>query len=172
MMIEIGGAARRLAGPLLALVLFGWAATAAADGWGGLVAGVTTRREVETRYGRPTRERAVTEAGRTGTEWTYASERAPQGLDRLVVSFGLLRRSRFEADVVRSFALYPKPRAFTVTAITNGWGTPSAIGTDQSTGRPAFRYDSKGMGGKGTLLVVLDPTGEWAEMLMFAPEPQ
>jgi hypothetical protein len=163
MMMGIGGR-RRLVGSSLALVLVGWAATVAADGWGGIIPGVTTRREVETRYGRPTRERAVAEAGRTGTEWTYASERAPQGLDRLVVGFGLLRGSRFEADVVRGVALYPKPRAFTLTAITNGWGAPTAIGTDQATGRPAFRYDAK------ALLVILDPSGEWAEVLMFAPE--
>jgi hypothetical protein len=165
-MMEIGIRRRRLARLALPLLLVGWAATVSADGWGGITPGVTTRREVETRYGRPTRERAVTEAGRTGAEWTYASERAPQGLERLVVSFGLLRGSRFEGDVVRGFVLYPKPRVFTVNAITNGWGKPTAIGTDQATGRPAFRYDAK------ALLVILDPSGEWAEVLMFAPEPR
>jgi hypothetical protein len=160
----IRGVRRRLAWLALVVLTAGWAATAWAEGWGGITAGVTTRREVEARYGRPTRERAVTEAGRTGSEWTYAGERAPQGLERLVVSFGLLRGNRFEAELVRGFALYPRPRVFTVTAITNGWGTPTAIGTDQATGRPALRYDAQ------ALLVILDPSGEWAEVLVFAPE--
>jgi hypothetical protein len=48
--------------------------------------------------------------------------------------------------------------------VADGWGKPDAIGTDEQTGRPAFRYDAKG------LLVILDKTGAWAEMMMFAPE--
>ena len=163
-MTRCGRTRRLLVWLVLTWAGLGGATPARADGWGGITPGATTRREVEGRYGRPTRERAVTEGGRTGTEWTYAGDRAPQGLDRLVVGFGLLRGGRFEADVVRGLALHAKPRVFTVQAITNGWGTPDAIGTDQATGRPAFRYDAKG------LLIILDQTGEWAEDLLFAPQ--
>jgi hypothetical protein len=149
---------------LVGLVLLGWAGAAAAETWGGITPGRTMRREVEALYGRPTRERTVTEEGRTGTEWTYAGDRAPKGLDRLVVAFGLLSPRGFTPDVVRSVLLHAKPRIFTIQAITNGWGKPDAIGTDGQTGRPAFRYDAKG------LLIVLDPTGSWADVLLFAPE--
>ena len=67
-------------------------------------------------------------------------------------------------DVVRSLTLYPKQRVFPLPLITDGWGKPDAIGTEQQTGRPAFRYDAKG------LVVIFDLTGEWAEMMVFGPE--
>lgn len=146
------------------LAAAGMAGLAGAETWGGLVPGETTRREVEAQYGRPTRERMVVEDGRTVPEWTYAGERAPRGLDRMVVSFGFIRPEGFTADVVRGVTIYPKPRVFTLQAIANGWGMPDAIGTDEQTGRPAFRYDARG------LLIVLDRSGSWAEILLFAPK--
>ncbi len=139
------------------------ATLAAADGWGGIFPGQTLRREVEARYGRPTSERAVTEGGRSAPEWTYAGERAPQGLDRMVVSFGLIGPQGFTPDVVRGLTLYPKPQIFGLQAIASAWGTPDAVGTDQQTGRPAFRYPAR------ALLIIFDPTGTWAEVLLFAP---
>lgn len=138
---------------------------ASASGWGGITPGETMQRDVEARYGRPTRERRVTEGGLTGSEWAYFEGRAPQGLDRMVVAFGLLRRGRFVPDVVRSLTLYPKPQIFSVVAITEGWGKPDIIGTEDRTGRPVFRYDAK------AIMIVLDRTGEWAEVMVFAPEP-
>ena len=153
---------RRVAG-VLALG-FGLAAAAAAATWGGITPGETTRREVEARYGRPSRERSVTEGSYTGAEWTYTGDRAPRGLDRMVVGFGLIGPRGFAPDVVRALTLYAKPRVFTVPAITAGWGPADAMGIDQATGRQALRYDAKGM------LVLLDPKAEWAEILLFAPE--
>jgi len=147
----------------MALISVALAGPASAESWGGIVPGETTRRELETRYGRPTRERMVVEDGRTVPEWTYAGERAPRGLDRMVVSFGLIRPEGFTPEVVRGVTIYPKPRVFTLQAIATGWGTPDAIGTDSPTGRPAFRYDARG------LLIILDPSGAWAELLLFAP---
>ncbi len=149
--LAVGVLAGGLAGPA-------WAAT-----WGGLVPGETTRREVEANYGRPTRERTVVEEGRTVPEWTYVGERAPAGLERMVVSFGALRPEGFLPDIVRSVTIYPKPRMFSIESIGRGWGTPDAVGTDEQTGRPVFRYYAKG------LLVILDRSGSWAEVLPFAP---
>lgn len=155
---------RRLAALSICLVVAGLTAPADAESWGGITPGETTRREVEARYGRPSRERTVTEEGRTAAEWTYAGVQAPRGLDRMIVSFGLLRPPGFAPDVVRGLTLHPKPRVFTLQAITNGWGVPEAVGTEQATGRSALRYDAKG------LLIVLDRTGQWAEVLVLAPE--
>lgn len=155
----------RRPGPALSILLLalGLAGPAGAESWGGITPGETTRPDVEARYGRPSRERMVTEEGRTAAEWTYVGERAPRGLDRMIVSFGLVRPQGFVADVVRGLTLHPKPRVFTLRAITNGWGVPDAVGTEQATRRSVLRYDAKG------LLIVFDPTGQWAEVLLFAP---
>lgn len=158
--------ARALLGLLVAsVILAAWAGPAAAESWGGMVPGQTILKEVEGQYGRPTRERMVTEEGRTAPEWTYLGERAPRGLDRMVVSFGLTRPEGFKPDLLRAVTIYPKPRVFSLQAIVNGWGTPDAIGSDEQSGRPALRYDTKG------LLIILDPTGAWAEIMLFAPPP-
>ena len=157
--------ALRVVRTLSALVVgLGLAAAAGAATWGGITPGETTRREVDARYGRPSRERSVTEGSYTGAEWTYTGDRVPGGLDRMVVSFGLVGPRGFAPDVVRALTLYAKPRVFTVSAITAGWGPADAMGIDQSTGRQALRYDAKGM------LMILDPKAEWAEILVFAPE--
>lgn len=149
----------------IALVALALAGPADAANWGGITPGETTRQEVEARYGRPSRERTVTEEGRSAAEWTYAGEQAPRGLERMIVSFGLLRPQGFVPDVVRSLTLYPKPRVFSLDVITSGWGVPDAVGTEQATGRSALRYDAKG------LLILLDRRGQWAEVLVLAPEP-
>jgi len=155
-----GAAALRLA---LAAGAFAVAGDVGAESWGGLTPGETTRAGVETLFGRPSRERPLVEEGRTVPEWTYAAERAPQGLERMVVSFGLLVGGRFAPDVVRAVTLYPKPRIFSLHVITNGWGPPDAIGTEEATGRPSFHYRTRG------LLVILDRTGSWAEIMLFGP---
>lgn len=135
-----------------------------AESWGGLTPGETTRADVERLYGRPSRERSTVEESRTVAEWTYAGERAPQGLERMVISFGLEAGGRFAPDVVRSLALHPKPHVFSFRAVSNGWGPPDAVGTEESTGRPSFHYRKQG------LLIIFDKTGSWAELLLFGPK--
>lgn len=155
--------ARRAIG--LALAVGGLAAAGGlgAETWGGLTPGETMRPGVETLYGRPSRERTLVEEGRTVAEWTYAGERAPHGLERMVISFGLAAGGRFAPDVVRSMTLYPKPHVFSLGAISIGWGVPDAIGTEEATGRPTFHYRTLG------LFIILDKTGSWAEFLLFGP---
>ncbi len=133
--------------------------------WGGIVPGVSTRQDVEGLYGRPTRERTLAEEGRTIPEWTYAGERAPRGLEGMVVSFGLIGARGFQADLVRAVTIYPKPRVFTLEAIATAWGKPDGMGTNEETGQPVFRYDGQG------LLVVMHRSGNWAEVMLFAPTP-
>jgi hypothetical protein len=152
-----------------ALALAVWLCLAAADlagaaGWGAITPGETTRREVEARYGRPSRERAVTEGDVTAAEWTYSGDRAPQGLERMVVGFGLARPQGFAPEIVRSLTLYPKPRLFTALELMAGWGKPDAIGSEEQTGRLMMRYDAR------AILIVLDKSGQWAETIVFAPE--
>jgi hypothetical protein len=146
---------------LLVLLL---ASLASAAGWGGIVPGQTTRREVEARYGRPTRERQVTEGVLVGAEWTYSGDRAPRGLERMVVGLGLVQSTGFAPDVVRSLTIHPKPRVFPLLMITSGWGKPDAIGTDEPSGRQALRWEQKAM------LVLLDRSGQYAEVIVFGPE--
>jgi hypothetical protein len=148
---------------VLAVVLLALGTRAGAESFGGLTPGETTRTEVERLFGRPSRERTLVEDGRTVAEWTYAAERAPQGMERMVISYGFFVGGRFVPDVVRAVMVYPKPRVFSLRAITNGWGTPDAIGTEEATGRPSFQYRTQG------LLIIFDKTGSWAEMLLFAP---
>jgi hypothetical protein len=139
------------------------AADARAENWGGLTPGETGRSGVEALYGKPSRERSLVEEGRTVAEWTYAGERAPRGLERMVVSFGFIVGGRFAPDIVRSVGLYPKPHVFSLRAISTGWGTPDGIGTEEATGRPSFHYRTQG------LLIILDKTGAWAEFMLFGP---
>jgi hypothetical protein len=40
---------------------------------------------------------------------------------------------------------------------------PEAIGTEEATGRPSFHYRNEG------LLIILDKTGSWAELMLFGP---
>ena len=155
--------ARRALGLALAVAVLAAAGELSADSWGGLTPGETMRAGVEKLYGRPSRERTLVEEGRTVAEWTYAGERSPQGLERMVVSFGFMVGGRFVPDVVRSLALYPKPHVFSIRSISNGWGPPDAVGTEEATGRPSFHYRTLG------LFIILDKTGGWAELMLFAP---
>ncbi len=160
------GGRRRGVAPILLLLLglFAGATGAAAESWGGIAPGETVQRDVQALYGRPSREQTIVDEGRTAAEWIYAGDRAPRGLDRMVVSFGLMRGDRFDPEVVRSVTLVPHPHVWSLRAITNGWGKPDGIGTEEATGRPSLHYSSG-------LLVILDRTGSWAEFLLFAPRP-
>jgi len=137
---------------------------AAGAGFGRITPGETTRKEVEGEYGKPSREATVLTEGRTVAEWTYLSGRAPKGITRMVIAFGLIRNEQFEPDLVRSLTLYPDAGVFPLKALTNGWGEPAATAKDSSTGRTIFRY-------AGGLFVALDRTGRWAEVMTFAPAP-
>lgn len=147
----------------LAVGMLAAAGEVGAESWGGITPGETTRAGVETLFGRPSRERTLVEEGRTVAEWTYAAERAPRGTDRMVVSFGYMVGGRFAPDVVRAITLYPHPHVFSLPVITNGWGKPDAIGTEEATGRPSFQYRTRG------ILIILDKTGNWAEFILFGP---
>jgi hypothetical protein len=150
-------------GLALMVAALGAAGDLGAESWGGLTPGETLRGGVESLYGKPSRERALVEEGRTVMEWTYAGDRAPRGLERMVINYGLTSGATFKPDIVRAIVLYPKPHVFSMRSISSGWGSPDAVGTEEATGRPSFHYQGKG------LLIIFDKTGSWAEMLLFGP---
>jgi hypothetical protein len=150
-------------GLVLTVAVLGAAGDAAAETWGGLTPGETLRGGVESLYGKPSRERSLVEEGRTVAEWTYAGDRAPRGLERMVVNYGLASGATFNPDVVRAIVLYAKPHVFSMRSISDGWGPPDAVGTEESTGRPSFHYRTRG------LLIIFDKSGSWAEVLLFGP---
>ena len=150
-------------GLALSLALLTSTGNVGAESWGGITPGETTRADVEGLYGRPSRERTLVDEGRTVAEWTYAEARAPRGLIRMVINYGLMSGDRFIPDVVRSVTLYAKAHLFPLPTIASGWGEPDAVGTEEASGRHSFHYRTRG------LLIVFDKTGSWAEILVFGP---
>jgi hypothetical protein len=133
-----------------------------AAGWAQIVPGESKRRDVEAAYGKPSRDRTVVEEGRTVGEWTYLSDKCPKGVNRMVIAWGLIVDGQFVADVVRALTVYPDAGAFSESALRNGWGEPVRRGIDDTTGRTLLGF-SEG------LIVALDRTGSYAEVMLFAP---
>jgi hypothetical protein len=119
----------RLVLPLLAAWLT-LAPPARAAEWGLIQPGVTTTQGVRERYGAPSRiERQKVETYDT-ERWVYEGPRAPTGIMRMTVDFGLVRDSRYQPDVVRSLSLEPHGATFNRGIIGNGWGFPDAGGRE------------------------------------------
>jgi hypothetical protein len=151
--------ARRIL-PLALFPLLAFPTLAAAAGWGSIEAGVTTLEQVRERYGAPSKEtRAKVEAYDT-VQWTYEGPRAPSGLVRMVVDFGLLTPAGYKPNVVRILRLEPKPHIFPRNAIINGWGVPD--GNPVIGGQLIYFY-------KIGLLVTFDKEGDNAIKLEFSP---
>ena len=63
-------------------------------------------------------------------EWVYEDAKAPAGIRRMTVDFGLMTKAGYRADLVRSLRLEPKPGAFDKDSVVTGWGKPSGLGKD------------------------------------------
>jgi hypothetical protein len=152
----------RLIAVILAFALALPAAAGAAS-WGGIEPGDTTLEQVRERYGAPSKETKQKVENYDTTIWTYEGTKAPGGMKRMVVDFGILKPDGFKPHVVRVFVLEPKPRIFAVQTIIDGWGRPSAA-ADQD-GFPTMLYEAG-------LLVVFDKQTLWAETMTFMlPQP-
>lgn len=153
-------------GAALALVLVsGLAGHLSAEEWGGIAPGAGTRETVRARYGAPSRETRQKVEGYDTLQWVYEGARAPVGMKRLTVEFGLLTTAGYRPDLVRFFVLEPKPRMFDRETILNGWGTPDMIGEEK--GRKVLFY-------KSGLVVYLDETGDDTSSMLFSiaqPDP-
>lgn len=138
-------------------------AAARAAGWGGIEPGDTTLEQVRERYGAPSKQTKQKVESYDTTTWIYEGPKAPGGINRMVVDFGILKPDGFKPNLVRVFVLEPKPTIFAVQTVIDGWGRPSASGNQG--GFPAMLYEAG-------LVVVFDKQGVWAESMTFTlPQP-
>jgi hypothetical protein len=140
------------------------AAPAVAAEWGLIQPGVSTMETLRARYGAPTRvERQKVESYET-ENWIYEGPKAPTGVERLTVEFGLVLQEKYRAEVVRAFRLEPKPGTFNRGVITNGWGIPDRMGRENQS--DIFLY-------RDGLLVYFDEAGWNAKLMLFTlPQPR
>ena len=149
---------------LVALLLVGLTTPLGAAEWGLIRPGVSTMEALRARYGAPTRvDRQKIDTYDT-ENWIYEGDRAPVGVERLTVEFGLVHQGKYRADVVRAFRLEPKPGTFNRGVVTNGWGFPDQMGHENE--QDIFLY-------REGLLVYFDKTGWNAQLMVFTlPQPR
>ena len=153
--------------PLLVLLLIA-PGDVGAGGWGSIEPGVSTVESVRARYGEPSTETSAKVGGYDTRQWVYESDRAPAGLVRITVDFGLLTPAGYTPSLVRLLKLEPKPLIFGRNTVIQGWGVPD--GAEKQEGSMTFFY-------KEGLFVIFDKEGESAVTMIFslpqpdAPEP-
>jgi hypothetical protein len=125
---------------LIASLLLLWGGVAGAAEWGTIAPGESTTDGVRAGFGVPSKAEKVKTDGYDTLQWTYEGDRAPAGMIRMFVQFGVLKPSGYQPNVVRTFRLDPKPRVFTRRQIVVGWGKPDKAGTQD--GVPLFIYNS------------------------------
>lgn len=145
---------------LASLTLLAPAAPARAADWGTIVPGKSTPESMRALYGQPTKTQAQKVEGYDTTQWVYEGAKAPAGILRLTVDFGLLTAAGYQKDVVRSFRLDPKPGVFNRTLVLDGWGTPAKVGRDGEF--EIFVYEQG-------LLVYFDKEGRIVQTMIFTP---
>ncbi|HEY3099296.1 MAG TPA: hypothetical protein VGL14_10335 [Methylomirabilota bacterium] len=150
----------------LALALLAWLAlvgSATAAEWGAIQPGTSTMDSVRAQYGGPTRTETEKVEGYDTTTWIYEGTRAPTGLTRMVVDFGLLQAGGFQRAVVRALRLEPHRGVFTRDAVLAGWGRPT--GVSKEGGSDSFFYEDG-------LLVIFDKDAWYAVSMLFTlPQP-
>src|SRR5262245_39904523 len=147
---------RYVAAPLVLLLLL--ASPAAAADWGHIIPGETTQAGVRARYGEPVKRSTQTMEGYDTEQWVYEGARAPAGIVKMTVDFGLLAPTGYRKDVVRTFRLDPKPDIFNRRLVLDGWGLPGRLGKE---GNLEFFLYKEG------LLVYFAEGGEHVVALIF-----
>ena len=125
---------------LIGAIVVVWSGVAAAAEWGTIVPGESTTESVKAEFGEPARATKKKVEGYDTIEWTYEGAKAPAGMIRMVVEFGILKKGGYRPNVVRTFHLEPKPGVFTRRQIVLGWGEPDRGGTQD--GVPILLYKS------------------------------
>lgn len=156
--------ARGLAATVALWWALGLGVPASALDWGGIEPGVTTIEQVRARYGAPSKEsRAKVESYDT-IQWVYEGTRAPGGIQRMTVDYGLLTPQGYKQTVVRVLRLEPKPKIFGKNTVIQGFGAPD--GTSSQDGQDTYFYRSG-------LVVTFDKVGTEAVLLNFTlPQPE
>ncbi len=116
------------------------AMTAVAADWGQIRPAVTKQSDIRLRYGAPTSETAQKVDGYDTLQWLYDGAKAPNGMNKMTVDFGLLTPSGYRKDLVRTFRLEPKPDVFNRKLVLDGWGLPSRVGKENDL--EFFLYES------------------------------
>lgn len=156
--MRIAGMLAVLLGLVMAAPGSGWAST-----WGGIEPGVTTQEQVRERYGAPSKETKQKVEGYDTATWVYEGNKAPVGMTRMTIDLGILKPDGFKPDLVRVFVLEPKPTIFPLQAVLDGWGMPTAAGSQS--GFPTMVFEEG-------LIVVFEKEGQWAESMTFTvPQP-
>lgn len=131
-----------------------------AEEWGGIEPGRTTVDQVRTRYGAPSKETRAKEQGYDTMQWVFEGERAPGGIQRMTVDFGLLSPQGFQPTVVRAFRLEPKPKVFGKNTVAQAWGPPDAIAMQNE--QETFFYRSG-------LVAIFTKDGDDTVLMTFTP---
>jgi hypothetical protein len=140
--------------------LLAFATSASAEEWGGIEPGVTTIEQVRARYGAPNKETHTKVESYDTTEWVYEDPRAPGGILKMTVDFGLLTPQGYKPALVRVLRLEPKSKVFGRVTVIQGFGVPDGmtIQNDQQ----VFFYQSG-------LIVTFDKEGDEAVLMSFTP---
>ena len=147
--------------PAAALALLvALASPVAASEWREIKPGESTMTDVRARFGAPSRETAQKVEGYDTVQWVYEGARAPAGMLKVTIDFGLKTPARYNKDVVRTFTLEPKHDVFNRRLVLYGWGPPDRLGKQ---GDSEFFLYREG------LLVYFDKTGEQAVTMTFTP---
>jgi hypothetical protein len=149
----------RLARLLGALLVVSATPVVAAE-WGAIVPGTSTKETVRAQYGEPSKTEPGKVEGYDTMQWVYEGDRAPHGIRRMAVDFGLLTGSGFRAEVVRLFKLNPSPGVFTRNTVLTGWGPPARLGKEGDA--EVFFYDEG-------LIVWFGKDGWLAQEMVFTP---
>ncbi|PWU24330.1 MAG: hypothetical protein C5B48_06920 [Candidatus Rokuibacteriota bacterium] len=147
---------------LLVLLLIAPIGAFAAE-WANVEPGVSSTADVRDSFGAPSKETSAKVDGYDTIQWIYEDERAPTGIVRMTVDFGLLTPSGYKPTTVRLLKLEPKPFIFGRMTLIQGWGIPDGVGKQDEFS--TFFY-------KDGLFVVLDKEGETATSMIFSlPQP-
>jgi len=133
---------------------------ARAEDWGGIEPGTTTIEQVRARFGAPSRETRAKVEGHDTIQWIFEDARAPGGIQRMTVDYGLLTPAGYKQTVVRVLRLEPKPKVFGKATVLQGWGVPDGVATQN---------DQESLFYKSGLVVTFNKEGTEAILLTFTP---
>ena len=126
--------------------------------WGLINPGVSTTANVRQRYGAPSRTEKKKIDKYDTESWVYEGDRAPAGIVRMTIDFGLVNDNKYRSDVVRVLQLEPHGATFNRGIINNGWGLPDGAGKNGD--EEFFVY-------KDGLLVYFNPDRWTVRLMMF-----
>ena len=136
------------------------ASVAQAAEWDTIRPGESTQEAVRAQFGQPTKVTSQKVEGYDSAQWFYDGERAPRGIAKMTIDFGLLTAQGYKPEIVRVMQLQPKPGVFTRQTVILGWGTPQGVKTED--GGDSLFYQAG-------LIVRFDKDGWLVTSMTFTP---